>query len=154
MSVGKTLTRSLKAEGARIRKAILTSITGYKQLSEAIKAKAQRRGRLRGLDGRTLWVRSPHSALNLLLQSAGIIHMKMTISMVDEALAAVGLKEDEDYALVLWVHDELQFEARPEVAELVGKTAAKCVEDAAVKLGFRLPMTGGYMVGDDWSQTH
>lgn len=80
--------------------------------------------------------------------------MKMAISMVDGYLAKAGLVQGEDYELVLWVHDELQFECRPEVAELLGKTAAKCIEDAAVELGFRVPMTGTYDIGENWSETH
>jgi DNA polymerase I-like protein with 3'-5' exonuclease and polymerase domains len=60
----------------------------------------------------------------------------------------------EHYNLVLWVHDELQFEVMPEHAELLGKTAAKVIEDAAVKLDFRVPMTGTYDIGNNWSETH
>jgi hypothetical protein len=154
MSVGKTLRTSIPNRGKQIRRAILEGITGFKQLLEDVKGKAKATGKLKGLDGRTLWVRSPHSALNLLLQSAGIIHMKKSISMVDGYLRNAGLKEDEDYGLILWVHDEMQFQARDEVAELVGKTVARCIEDAAVSLGFRVPMTGTYQIGDNWSQTH
>ena len=155
MSVGKDLGRkSLKARGKEIRDAILNGLTGFQALVNDVRGAANAKGKLRGLDSRTLWVRSPHSALNLLLQSAGIIHMKMTISMVDGYLAKAGLVQGEDYELVLWVHDELQFECRPEVAELLGKTAAKCIEDAAVELGFRVPMTGTYDIGENWSETH
>ena len=80
--------------------------------------------------------------------------MKQTIAIVDEMMAEAGLVEDVDYGLILWVHDELQFECRPEVAELVGKTAAAAVERAAEMLGFRVKMTGGYQVGTNWSETH
>lgn len=153
-SVGKTLKRKLESEGSRIRKAIMRGVSGFEDLLCDVRSKASSAGRLRGLDGRTLWVRSAHSALNLLLQSAGIIHMKAVISMVDSKLQEAGLKEEQDYALILWVHDELQFEARPEVAELVGKTAADCVHEAGVWLKFRVPMTGTYLIGNNWSETH
>jgi DNA polymerase-1 len=146
--------KSLKTIGKTIRTAIMEGIKGFEKLTGDVKNKASQQGRLRGLDGRTLWVRSAHSSLNLLLQSAGIIHMKQTIAIVDEMLALRGLVEDVDYGLILWVHDELQFECRPEVAELVGKTAAAAVERAAEMLGFRVKMTGGYQVGTTWSETH
>ena len=80
--------------------------------------------------------------------------MKKALSMLDGAFTAAGLVEDEDYGLTLWVHDEFQFEARPEVAEQVGKIAAACIEQAAVELGFRVPMTGTYQIGNNWSETH
>jgi DNA polymerase-1 len=155
MSVGKDLgKKSLKKRGQEIRSAIMDGLTGFKDLGDDVRAAAGARGKLKGLDLRTLWVRSPHSALNLLLQSAGIIHMKMAISMMEDRLAEVGLVAGEHYNLVLWVHDELQFEVMPEHAELLGKTAAKVIEDAAVKLDFRVPMTGTYDIGNNWSETH
>lgn len=154
LSVGETLGhKSLEAVGRRIRKAIMNGLVGFKKLSDNVKDRAKC-GRLRGLDGRTLWVRSAHSALNLVLQSSGIIHMKMAIAMMDDALEDVGLIRGTHYELVLWVHDELQFECMPDYADLLGVTAAKCIEDAAVKLGFRVPMTGTYKVGNNWSETH
>jgi DNA polymerase I-like protein with 3'-5' exonuclease and polymerase domains len=154
LSAGKVLTVPLGTRGKQIREAIMSGITGFEELLNDVRLAASHRRRLRGLDGRTLWVRSPHSALNLLLQSAGIIHMKQAIAIVNERLDAAGLVEDEDYGLVLWVHDELQFEARPDVAEEVGKIAAKAIEDAAVMLKFRVPMTGTYQIGDNWKETH
>lgn len=154
MDAGAEMKVPLKKRGKQIRKAIMNGLRGFEQLMKDVRARAAQRGRLRGLDGRTLWVRSPHSALNLVLQSAGIIHMKMTIAMMEEYLKDVGLEIGDDYELILWVHDELQFECKPEYAELLGKTAAQCVESAAVRLGFRVPMSGTYSIGDNWSETH
>ena len=140
--------------GKAIRKAILDGLVGYKELNDTVMERAKAQGKLRGIDGRTLWVRSPRSALNLIMQSAGIIHMKMAISMLDEFLTGAGLVQAQDYELILWVHDELQFECKPEHAELLGKTVAACLEEAAVRLGFKLPMTGEYKIGNNWSECH
>ena len=52
------------------------------------------------------------------------------------------------------MHDELQFEVMPEHADKLGAIASKVIEDAAISLGFRVPMTGSYGVGDNWSETH
>ena len=156
MSVGETLGRkSFKRRGKEIRAAIMEGLTGFQDLMDAVRLKASQEGKLRGLDGRTLWVRSPHSALNLIMQSAGIIHMKKTISMVDDYLWNDNrLKRGVDYELNLWVHDELQFETSTDNAEALGITAAKCIVEAAEALGFKLPMTGTYAVGANWSETH
>lgn len=62
---------------------------------------------LRGLDGRILWVRSPHSALNLLLQSAGAIICKKWIIQTEQRLVDRGLQHgwDGDFAYLMWVHE-------------------------------------------------
>jgi DNA polymerase-1 len=155
MAVGKTIpAEDLDKAGRAVRRKIMNGLTGYKELSTAVKNKAKTSGRLRGMDGRTLWVRSAHSALNLVLQSAGIILMKKALSLLDSRLKDVGLTRGVDYELMLWVHDEFQFECKPEVAELLGKTAAAVIEEAGQLLGFRVPMTGTYQVGANWSETH
>ena len=155
MSVGETIKGSLKARGRRIRSDIMAGIPGYKLLVDAVKDKAKSTGKLRGMDGRVLHVRSAHSALNLVLQSAGIILMKKALSMMDEfILADTGMKRGTDYELMLWVHDEFQFECHPEKANALGLAASKCIEQAGVDLGFRVSMTGTYAIGKNWSETH
>lgn len=146
--------RNHRNRGREIRRAIMEGIVGFKDLDNMVKDRAKMHGKLKGLDGRTLWVRSPHSALNLLLQSCGIIHMKQVIATMDASLREEGLLENRDYGLILWVHDELQFEAPPAVAELVGKVVAQCVETAGLELGIRTPMSGTYKIGNNWKETH
>ena len=53
--------KTLKSIGKTVRDAIMGGITGFKKLGDDVKLKATAQGKLRGLDGRTLWVRSPHS---------------------------------------------------------------------------------------------
>ena len=154
LSVGKTLEGDLAVVGAKIRKRLMKGIPALQKLIDAVQAKAKRDGKLKGMDGRTLWVRSAHSALNLVLQSSGIIHMKKAIAMMDDALLEAGLTRGEHYNLVLWVHDELQFEVMEEHADTLGKVAASVIERAAQELGFRVPMTGSYDIGTNWSETH
>lgn len=61
---------------------------------------------LKGLDGRRLHVRSLHSALNLLLQSAGALICKKWIVRTEERLLELGLKHgwDGDFCYMAWVH--------------------------------------------------
>ena len=132
----------------------MAGVSGFKTLDDAVKKRAKRFGKLRGIDGRTLWVRSPHSALNLLLQSCGIINMKMAMHLMPAAFKEAGLVEDEHYGMVLWVHDEFQFEAPDETAEIVGQTVANCITQAALELGIRTPMSGSYQIGNNWKETH
>lgn len=61
---------------------------------------------LYGLDKRKLHVRSVHSALNLLLQSAGALVCKKWIVLTEERLLAKGLRHgwDGDFCYLVWVH--------------------------------------------------
>lgn len=154
LTVGGDISFNLAERGKQIRQAIISGVKGFEELTEAVKVQAKSSGRLRGLDGRTLWVRSPHSALNLLLQSCGIIHMKKAISILGQRLADAGYEFGRDWELVLWVHDEVQLQAPPETAEGVGTVASSVIEEAGKLLGIRTPMTGTYQIGDNWKETH
>lgn len=59
-----------------------------------------------GLDHRVVYVRSPHSALNTLLQSAGALVCKKWVCLVEENMRKAGYKHgwDGDFAMVAWVH--------------------------------------------------
>jgi DNA polymerase I-like protein with 3'-5' exonuclease and polymerase domains len=145
---------SNSAVGKAMREAIEQGITGFGSLVNDVKTRSRKTGKLRGIDGRTLWVRSDHSALNLILQSAGIIIIKKAMQLAPSALAAAGLVEDEDFGLVIWPYDELQYEVRPEVAERVGEVVADCITAAGEQLNFRCPLAGSYNVGPTWAETH
>lgn len=59
-----------------------------------------------GLDRRVVHVRSPHSALNTLLQSAGALICKKWVCLVEENMRKAGYKHgwDGDFAMMAWVH--------------------------------------------------
>lgn len=59
-----------------------------------------------GLDRRLVYVRSPHSALNTLLQSAGALICKKWVCLVEENMRKAGYKHgwDGDFAMMAWVH--------------------------------------------------
>lgn len=61
-----------------------------------------------GLDGRLLYVRSPHSALNTLLQSAGALICKKWVVETERLLREKGYKHgyDGDFAFMAWVHKQ------------------------------------------------
>lgn len=145
---------SMTVVGKAVRDRLENGFTGLAELVNGIKRKAHQTGKLKGLDGRPLWVRSPHSALNLLLQSAGIIVIKKAWSMLDDDLAKVGFEYGKDYAMVLQVHDEFQFEVRPEIAEEVGEVISNTIVAAGTALGFRCPLAADYKIGAAWSETH
>lgn len=104
------------SDGKRIKRKFLKATPAIKNLRDAVqnaivetdrgKVVHWKRHYLKGLDGRLLHVRSPHSALNLLLQSAGALVCKKWIVRTEERLIQRGLKHgwDGDFAYMAWVH--------------------------------------------------
>lgn len=145
---------AIRKAGAKSRRKFLKSLAALGTLTEKVAAKVKDSGALKGIDGRRLACRSTHSALNTLLQAAGAIAMKAALVILDDELKAKGLVPGADYEFLANVHDEWQIEARPEVAEVVGKTAAEAIKKAGEKLGFKCPLAGNYEVGSNWKDCH
>jgi DNA polymerase I-like protein with 3'-5' exonuclease and polymerase domains len=111
-------------------------------------------GTLKGLDGRRIPIRSAHSALNTLLQSAGAIIMKKALVILDDNLRALGFIPGVHYEFVGNIHDEWQISCNPDIAEVVGQTAAEAIRLAGEALNFRCPLKGNYDIGPNWAATH
>ena len=110
---------------------------------------------LKGLDGRHLYVRSLHSALNLLLQSAGALVCKKWIVVLEERLVALGLDHGKDFQFMAWVHDEVQVACRnQEIAEVVVKEAQEAMRIAQAYYSFRVQLDTEGKIGKNWSECH
>ena len=114
-----------------LREAIVDTLVASKKYDPVTKKfdTKWKRKYIIGIDGRQVHVRSDHSALNTLLQSAGGLICKAWIVEVERQLEEVhGLIQgwDGDFCLMAWSHDELQIAARTdEIAEIVTK-AYRC----------------------------
>jgi DNA polymerase-1 len=111
------------------------------------------KGYLIGLDGRKLHCRSSHSALNTLLQSAGAVIMKQALVCLDSLLKET-LVPGDDYEFLANIHDEWQIEVKPQHAEFVGKSCVTAMQMAGEILKFACPITGEYVIGNTWKETH
>jgi DNA polymerase-1 len=140
--------------GKAKRAAFLTNLPAMGKLIERIKKKAREQKWLKGLDGRRLHCRSPHSAPNTLFQSAGALVMKKALVIHDNALQASGLIPGVDYEHVANIHDEFQTECLPQHAEAVGRSAVQAIRQAGIEFGLRCPLDGEYVIGRTWADTH
>lgn len=138
------------AEGKRLREQFLAANPALAALVRAVKAAANSRGYLVGLDGRRLPVRSEHGALNLLLQSAGAIICKYWVELADRELRKSGVPA----YLVGWIHDELQCAVQEGHEIDVGNRLQKCAAEAARAVQFKLPIDAEFSVGRTWAATH
>ncbi len=146
---------SSRVKGKAARDRLLKGVKGLEQLTTAVKQAYRRRGHLIGLDGRQLHVRSEHSALNTLLQSAGAVLMKKALVLLDERLQFLGLVPSEDYEFVANIHDEFQIECKEKYAnKYVGPEASKAIQRAGHYYEFGCPLSGTFKVGRDWAETH
>jgi len=155
-SISKEAGGPLK-DGKEIRKRMDEGIDGLGELSDGIQKRAKA-GWFKAIDGRKITIRSPHSALNFLLQSCGAIVMKKAAQVFHYDLAVkkqlVVDGQLKGFAYVANVHDEVQFSADPDVADDVGQTFASSITEAAVRLGMRCPLSGTYEIGANWKETH
>jgi len=135
--------------GARLRQRFLDNTPALAELRERVSIAAQR-GYLRGLDGRCLHIRSEHSALNTLLQSAGAIVMKKALQIFEQYAPQWKL----DYKLLGSIHDEYQIEARENQADKVGYLMVESIKAAGIALDLKCPLDGEYKIGANWAETH
>lgn len=139
-------------EGKQLQNAFFSGIPALPKLIDLAKSQFRDRGYLRGIDGRPLYPRSEHSSLNILLQSSATVVFKRATVLIHHALCRQGLTS---YAKqVAHIHDEVQFVVREDLAEQVGQLICDAYEEAGKDLGIRIPTTGSYKVGNDWSETH
>jgi DNA polymerase-1 len=131
-------------EGTILKKRFLAKLPALATLIERVQ-KAAERGYIVGLDGRHLKVRSPHSALNVLLQSAGALICKQWMVEFNYALIEQGLKES--CTQVAWVHDEIQLETKEDMS-------VECIKRAGDAFSIRCELDGEYNIGNNWAETH
>ena len=136
-----------KSVGRNLRKSFISNLPSFKALKDRV-AGASAKGYLKALDGRKLYIRSEHSALNTLLQGAGAIVMKQALIILNDKI------KDLDAHFVANVHDEWQIEVREDLADTVGKLGVEAIIEAGKVLKLKCPLDGEYKTGDNWSETH
>jgi DNA polymerase III epsilon subunit-like protein len=135
-------------DGKRLKSEFFRKMPAIKRLRDAVQDKVKGFGFLRGLDGRKLPCRSPHSSLNLLLQSAGAICMKQALVHFVEDM------EGKEYLMHANVHDEVQFSCDPRRAHEYGQRFVNAIKKAGETFNLLCPLDGEYKIGTNWAETH
>jgi DNA polymerase I-like protein with 3'-5' exonuclease and polymerase domains len=134
-------------DGRRLKDNFMAKNPAVNYLTDGVRRKVKQYGFLKGLDGRKLPCRSPHSALNLLLQSAGAVIMK-------QALCEFVQSATKEYEMHANVHDEVQFSCKKEDADTLGQQFVNAIKKAGEVLDFGCPLDGEYSIGHNWKETH
>ena len=151
--IGQIIGKGAK-EGNIIKRKFLRKLPAIAKLSEAVVNKVESGETLRGLDNRPYFTRSSHSALNVLLQGAGAIVMKVYLILLDRNLQATGFLVGKDYEYVGNIHDEVQAEVVESRVDEYKAIAEKTFTDVTAELNFRMPLEGEAKSGDTWYDTH
>lgn len=146
-----------KTLGKDLRSKLMSAMPSLNLAIKSIHKEARRNhGTIAGLDGRRLYVRGMHAALNLRLQSDGALIAKKWCLITDDLFYNEGWNHgvNYEYAFCSWSHDEIQVAVREDLAE----RAAELMEAAAPMAGdhfkFHCPVTAESKIGENWAWTH
>jgi DNA polymerase-1 len=146
--IGSIVGGNAKA-GQKLIDSFLANTPALQRLRSTVSRYAGK-GFVPGLDGRKIWVRSEHAALNSLLQGAGAIVMKKALVLFYDKTKA----NKWPVKLVANVHDEFQLEVSKEYATIVGEAARKSIIEAGEHFKLRCPLDGEFKIGNNWRETH
>jgi DNA polymerase I-like protein with 3'-5' exonuclease and polymerase domains len=140
---------NMAKNGKELKAKFFKAIPAIEELLEQVKVTAEK-GYIRGVTGRRLHIRSPHSALNTLLQSAGAYVMKYYTVALYEALS----KYKDKVLFVGNIHDEVQLEVSEDIKEEVRVICEDIFKDITTLLKFKVPLEGEARIGITWNDTH
>ncbi len=143
---------ALEVRGRLLKSQFIKGLPALGMLKEAVEYKAKTQKFLKGVDGRLLPCRSPHSSLNTLLQSAGAIVVKKATVIWHRKLQEQGLSQY--VRQVVHVHDEVQALVTKGYEEQVGQLARQSIKEAGEYYKLRCPLDGEFKAGNNWQETH
>ena len=146
--IGKIVGKGAK-EGQQLIDRFLSNMPALKRVRDGV-TKAGMRGKIRGIDGRLLHVRSPHAALNTLLQGAGAVVCKLWLVNMNKRIQSTGV----DAKLVASIHDEYQYEVAKKDIKKFGSITKDAMKDTEQQLQMKCPLDNEWKEGTTWAETH
>ena len=165
--------RKQQIAGKRLRESFQSKYVAVEMLTDALRKRAGfvatktkrgvfwkmphgKQGYIRGIDKRLIPIRSSHSILNTLLQSAGGLLMKEAASILMDTLNGNGWTcgTDKMWSPVGHIHDEMQCQVKAPLANALGEFMVESIQAAGKHFNMRMPIDGEYKVGNNWAETH
>jgi DNA polymerase I-like protein with 3'-5' exonuclease and polymerase domains len=146
--IGKVVGGDAK-QGQILVNRFLTNMPALKSLRNKVQ-EAGEQGYIKGLDGRVFQVRSPHSALNTLLQGAGAIVCKQWLVSMISMIRDSGI----DAKLVASIHDEYQFEVKSTDVFKFGQITKEAMTKTQKELDVHCQLDSEWKQGLTWAETH
>lgn len=141
--------------GKELKAKFLKNLPALNKVIRDIQRQAGRKF-LEGLDGRRLFVRSKHAALNTDLQGMGATIANWWLIFIEDDLYDAGLTYgwDGDFVFCAWVHDEVQIACREGLEEQIMEICIKAAIRTGEYLKFALPVEASASNGYAWHETH
>jgi DNA polymerase I-like protein with 3'-5' exonuclease and polymerase domains len=136
-----------KKKGAEIRQAYMDAIDGLEKLVNGVKEAAKQRGWIKAIDGRQIACDSQHKALNYLLQSSAGVVAKQWMVTAQHVIFP-------DTHQLAFIHDELQYETRSDLAKSLARHLEECAVLAGEFYNIRLPINAEAKIGSTWADVH
>ena len=150
---GKTSLILLKREntslGNQIKRQFFESIPGLLELDQKLQARAAKYRYIIGLDGRKIYLDSPHKALVYMLQNLEKISMAATIYELTKRLN----KNNIHYSPKHFNHDELQFFIKKGDKEIVEEITLEAFREGPKMFDIEI-FSGEVKFGNSWAETH
>lgn len=110
-------------------------------------------GYIRGLDGRPILVEFEKDILVFYLQSDEAIHMSAAYCLAHKKLEKK-YRYGDDYAFVIFYHDEFVVECRKEIAQDVAQICSDAIKQAGEFYKIACPHAGDPKIGANWAEVH
>lgn len=141
--------------GKELKARFLRNLPALNKVIRDVQRQANRKF-IVGIDGRRLFVRSKHAALNTDLQGMGATIANWWLIFIEDMLIEAGYEYgwNADYVFCAWVHDEVQIAARDEIADDIRRICIEAAKLCGEYLKFALPVEASAVTGFNWMMTH
>ena len=136
-------------KGKELREAYVAAIPGLKELLEAVH-KASERGYVLGLDHRRILCDSRHKSLNYLIQGSSAILAKRWMVITHDHIKKMDLHCHQ----LAFIHDELQYESKPEHVDDLKSLLVLSAAEAGEYYSLRTPIAADSQSGPTWADVH
>jgi len=139
-----------KNKGNALKRKFLNAYPFLRDFIDNMTAISNKQGFLIGLDGRPVYVGSPHKSLNYLIQSAEAIVMKATVIWIHKRFKEKGI----DYTPCLFYHDEDTYTVREDQTETASRIIKTAFKLAPRDFGVDIMTCGDCKVDSNYYLVH
>ncbi len=140
-------------EGKKIKDNFIKNVPAYGKLLEAVLQTVEKTKTLKALDKNPYYIKSNHSALNVLLQGAGALVCKKWAIIANDLISrkyTVG----KQWEFIMNIHDEFSIECDEDIAEDISKIVQDATTLAGEVFNLRIRLDGEAKIGNNWYEVH
>lgn len=136
--------------GKQVRALFKKSIPNMDVLQKRLESQYEKYKGVIGIDGRIVRCRNIYALLNTLCQSCGAILCKAWVVKTEAERKRLKIAAK----LVIYYHDEFQYEIDKENAVQLGELMVDCIKWTQQHYKLNVPLDSKYVLGRNWSETH